>query len=168
MEINTNAGKTYTVVSEAGCTVSTADGKLIKEIAAGQDYFTAISGKTVISDDSAECVEVFKCAPIGGSGGGGGLNASGEPVQLLSGGTLALKHANWFDNSAQSAITVAPASWANEVVTSYLKTSVPVTLSGVQWLYGQPTMANGYTYVIALQQIDAVTVLANLAYTLPQ
>lgn len=63
MEINTNAGKTYTVVSASGCTVTTADGTQIKEIAAGQDYFTAISGVTVISDDAAVVQEVFKGAP---------------------------------------------------------------------------------------------------------
>ena len=53
-------------------------------------------------------------------------------------------------------------------MTCYLKTAVPVELSGVTWIYGAPTMAEGYTYVIAFQQIDAVTVLANLAYVLPQ
>lgn len=63
MEIKTNAGKTYTVVSASGCTVITLDGTQIKEIAAGQDYFTAISGVTVITDDSAVVQEVFKLAP---------------------------------------------------------------------------------------------------------
>jgi hypothetical protein len=43
---------------------------------------------------------------------------------------------------------------------------MPVSLSGVTWIYGEPTMAEGYTFVVALQQIDAFTVLANLAYTL--
>jgi hypothetical protein len=53
-------------------------------------------------------------------------------------------------------------------MTCYLKTSMPVSLSGVTWIYGEPTMAEGYTYVIALQQLDDATVLANLAYSLPQ
>ena len=65
-------------------------------------------------------------------------------------------------------VRVTPAAWKNEVMTCYLKTAVPVELSGVTWIYGAPTMAAGYIYVIAMQQIDAATVLANLAYVLPQ
>ncbi len=93
---------------------------------------------------------------------------TGEALQLLSISSLTPCHATWFENTDQSAIAVAPATWRNEVMTCYLKTSVPVKLSGVQWLYGEPAMMTGFTFVIALQQIDATTVLANLAYSLKQ
>lgn len=231
MEVKTELGKTYTVVSTTGGSVTTQDGTPVKTLVAGQDYFTAVSSVTVISDDEAIVQEVFKSAPIGGSGGGGGgtpgapgapgadgedgiscthswngtelivasasgissadlkgekgekgdkgdkgdtgpqgepANLTGEPIETLTSSALTMQHAHWFDNSAQSAVTVSPATWNNEVITCYIKTSIPVTLSGVTWLYGQPTMTSGYTYVIALQQLDASTVLANLAYTLPQ
>lgn len=72
MEVKTELGKTYTVVSTAGGSVTTQDGTPVKTLTAGQDYFTAVSSVTVISDDEAIVQEVFKSAPIGGSGGGGG------------------------------------------------------------------------------------------------
>lgn len=171
-EGKTNSGKQYVVTTANGCTVTTEDGLKLAEIEAGkQGSFIAIDGKVLLSDDSARLTPVFNAAPIAaGTGGGGGsvLSASGEPVVALSGGNLTVKHATWYDNAEQGSIAVLPAAWQNEVMTCYLKTSVPVTLSGVNWLYGEPTMAEGYTYVIALQQIDAATVLANLAYVLPQ
>jgi hypothetical protein len=94
--------------------------------------------------------------------------AQGEPVSTVSTSTVTIRHATWFDNTTQSSIAVQPGTWKNRVMTCYLKTSMPVSLSGVTWIYGEPTMAEGYTYVIALQQLDATTVLANLAYTIPQ
>lgn len=99
---------------------------------------------------------------------GESANATGEPISTLTSTTLTMQHARWFDNSTQSAITITPAAWNNEVITCYLKTSIPVTLSGVTWLYGEPAMVDTFIYVIALQQIDASTVLANLAYTISQ
>ncbi len=98
----------------------------------------------------------------------GGLSATGEPVLPLTAGILTICHATWFDNAGQGAITVQPSAWRIEVMTCYLKTAVPVSLAGVTWLYGMPDMVEGYTYVIALQQVDATTVLANLAYSLKQ
>lgn len=91
--------------------------------------------------------------------------AQGEPVSAVSTSTITIRHATWFDNTTQSSITVQPGTWNNRVMTCYLKTAVPVELSGVTWLYDAPTMAEGYTYVIALQQLDATTILANPAYT---
>jgi hypothetical protein len=94
--------------------------------------------------------------------------AQGEPVSTVSTSTVTIRHATWFDNTTQSSIAVQPGTWKNRVMTCYLKTSMPVSLSGVTWIYGAPVMVEAYTYVIALQQLDATTVLANLAYSLPQ
>ncbi len=53
MKINTTPGETYVVLSTGGCTVTTGAGKQIKKLAAGQDFFTAMTGDSVISDDNA-------------------------------------------------------------------------------------------------------------------
>lgn len=174
-EVNTTPGKYQVVRSENGCTVTQIldNGQLIVDnVPAGESTAVfAFTSRIEVDDDSAVVREVFKLAPIAagkGGGGGAGLSASGEPVVALTGGSLTVKHATWFDNAGQAAVSVLPAAWKNEVMTCYMKSAVPVGLSGVTWIYGEPTMTAGYTFVIALQQIDATTVLANLAYVLPQ
>ena len=168
-EVNTTPGKTYAVTSPNGCTVTTEDGLTLAEVEAGkQGYFVAVSGKVLLSDDAAVLTQVFSGALIAGGNGGGGVSATGEKVMPLAGDTLVVQHATWFENAAQGSVSVLPTAWKNAVATCYLKTEVPVTLAGVRWLYGQPTLVAGYTYVVALQQIGADVVLANLAYTIPQ
>lgn len=171
---DTFPGKTYSVHTTKGCTVSDDSG-WSKTIAAPDGYFTAHGSTVYLSDDEATLREVFKAAPVAGGSGGGA--ATGEKIAtiinvfnngMIEGG-LKVTHATWFDNSQNvGKVRVTPAAWKNEVMTCYLKTAVPVELSGVTWIYGAPTMAAGYIYVIAMQQIDAATVLANLAYVLPQ
>ena len=165
----TTPGKTYAVTSPNGCTVTTEDGLTLAEVEAGkQGYFVAVSGKVQLSDDAAVLTQVFSGALIAGGNGGGGGKATGEKVLPLDGDALEVQHATWFVNDAQGNIAVQPGAWKDEVMTCYLKTAVPVELTGVTWLYGEPFMADRYIYVIALQQVDAATVLANLAYTIPQ
>lgn len=53
MKLNTTPGETWIVLSTGGCTATTGAGKLIKNLAAGQDFFTAMTGETIISDDNA-------------------------------------------------------------------------------------------------------------------
>ena len=165
----TTPGKTYAVTSPNGCTVTTEDGLTLAEVEAGkQGYFVAVSGKVLLSDEAAVLTQVFSGALIAGGNGGGGVSATGEKVVPLAGDTLEVKHATWFVNAAQGSIAVQPGVWRNEVMTCYLKTSLPVTLAGVRWLYGEPAMMEGFTFVVALQQVDATTILANLAYSLKQ
>lgn len=160
----------YEVTSPDECKVTDAAGRLILTAWPGTpEQFVADGRPVTLSSDSATLLPANGgSAPADSGSGGAVLSATGEPVVALSESELTMKHATWFDNAEQSAITVQPAIWKNEVMTCYLKTTVPVALSGVIWLYGQPTMADGYTFVIALQQIDATRVLANLAYTIPQ
>ena len=169
-ERETFPGKTYAVTSAAGCTVTTEDGIILVEAEAGkQGYFVAVGGKVVLSDDAAILTQVFNAAPIASGAGGGGGSASGEKVVGIQAPVFALEHSIWFDNvSGHENIYVLPAEWKNEVITCYLRTDVPVSLSGVTWLYGAPAMMEGFTFVIALQQVDASTILANLAYSLKQ
>lgn len=158
---------TYEVQSPESCSVTDADGKLILTVNPGAPaQFTADGRPVTLSAASATMRETR--GRVAASEPGPTLSATGEPIVSLSGNTLTMQHTRWFDNSTQSAITIIPAAWNNEVMTSYLKTSIPVTLSGVTWLYGEPAMVSGYTYVIAMQQLDASTVFANLAYTIPQ
>ena len=159
----------YEITSPEPCTVSRADGTLICCVEAGAPAeFTADGAAVVLSSDLARMLPTSGKTVQVSSPASPALSATGEPVQPLASSSLVIRHATWYDNAEQSSITVNPAIWKNEVMTCYIKTTVTVALSGVIWLYGQPTMADGYTFVIALQQIDATRVLANLAYTIPQ
>lgn len=168
-QINTLFQWRYEVSSAEECRVTDADGNLIITVQPGAPaVFVADGHPVTLSADSATMLPANARVVETGASGGASLSATGEPVLPLSAPELTVRHATWYDNTAQSSISVLPAAWRNEVMTCYLKTSVPVSLSGVTWIYGEPTLVQGYTYVIALQQLDAATVLANLAYTIPQ
>lgn len=79
MERKTTPGRTYAIYSTTGCTVTNGS-ETVTVPAATTTYVTAYRGDIEISDDAAECVEVFKSAPIGLLGGGGSGGGSGEPV----------------------------------------------------------------------------------------
>ena len=166
--LNTTLYWRYEVSSPEACSVTLADGSLLCSVAPGVPAEFVGDGRPVtLSSDAARMLPVAgRLVQQGGGGASPALSATGEPVLPLAGDTLAVQHATWFENAAQSSIVVQPGVWRNEVMTCYLKTAVPVALFGVTWIYGEPTMAEGYTFVVALQQIDASTVLANLAYTL--
>lgn len=168
--LNTTLYWRYEVSSPEACSVTLEDGSLLCSVVPGTPVEFVGDGRPVtLSSDAARMLPVAgRLVQQTGGSSAAGLSATGEPVVLLSTPELTMKHATWYDNAEQSSITVNPAPWKNEVMTCYLKTAVPVELSGVTWLYGEPTMTAGYTYVIALQQIDAAIVLANLAYTIPQ
>lgn len=168
-QLETLLNHRYEVRSPEACTVTDAADTLILTVSPGTPaYFIADGHPVTLSADSATMLPANARGVENGASGGASLSATGEPVLPLSAPEIMVLHASWFDNSQQNAITVLPAAWKNEVMTCYLKTAVPVELSGVTWIYGAPTMAEGYTYVIAMQQIDAASVLANLAYVLPQ
>lgn len=145
-----------------------ADGSLLCSVVPGTPVEFVGDGRPVtLSSDAARMLPVAgRLVQQGGGGVSPSLSPTGEKVLPLEGDALVVKHATWFVNDAQGSIAVQPGVWKNEVMTCYLKTAVPVALFGVTWIYGEPTMAEGYTFVVALQQIDASTVLANLAYTL--
>lgn len=156
--------------SPEACSVSRTDGSTICQVAAGVPAeFTADGADVILSSNLATMLPVSgKVVQQTGGAAAEGLSATGEPLLPLTDSTLTICHATWFDNATWNIISVQPGVWKNEVMTCYLKTAVPVELTGVTWLYGAPFIGEGYTYVIALQQIDASTVLANLAYSLPQ
>ncbi len=169
-QLETLLNHRYEVRSPEVCTVTDAADTLIFTVSPGcPASFVADGHPVTLSSDAATMLPAnARVVERGNDEGAAGLSASGEPVVSLSGTSLTMVHATWFANADQALLTIAPAIWKNEVMTCYLKTAVPVELSGVQWLYGEPAMAQGYTYVIALQQIEPTTVLANLAYVLPQ
>ncbi len=154
----------HVVYSADACTVADAQGNPYCSVAAGGSAVFWCVGKLVsLSSDSARMYPLTEDVSAVFA-----RFTPGEPVCALLSDTLEIQHASWFNNTEQAAITVRPAVWQDRVKTCYLKTSCPVILSGVNWLYGEPAMVEGYTFVIALQQVDASIVLANLAYTLPQ
>lgn len=167
--LKTLLNRTYEVQTPETCTVSNAAGNIILTAYPGTPVQFVADGKEVALSADAAILRLVEGKPTVSAGGsGGGASSTGEAVESLTSPTLQMKHATWFDNVTQSAITIQPAPWQNEVVTCYLKTAVPVELSGVAWLEGQPTMVEGDIFVIALQQIDVSVVLANLAYSFPQ
>ncbi len=165
--LKTLMNRTYEVQTPVECTVTNSVGITILTAYPGTPVQFVADGKMVtLSADAAilRLVEGTSSVPTGGNGGG--ASAAGEPLRPLLSDTLKIQHATWFTNTEQSAISVHAAEWENRVLTCYLKTEVPVFLSGVSWLYGQPVMEAGFIYVLALQQVDASTILANLAYTI--
>lgn len=91
-ERETYPGKTYAVRSADGCTITDINGDLIKECAAGQDYFVADVSRIFVSDDNAKVQQVFNLAPqqrltllgvLGGNAGGSGLPAGWRRVEWL-------------------------------------------------------------------------------------
>ena len=162
------AAPTRMMQTPVECTVTSAAGNVILTAYPGTPVqFVADGQPVMLSADAAALLPVVaKMQQI--SSGAGAASLTGEPVKELNSASLTICHATWFDNATQSTIAVQPAAWKNEVMTCYLKSSIPVAFAGVTWLYGEPAMMEGYTFVIALQQVDASTILANLAYTLPQ
>ena len=156
--------------SPEACSVTLADGSLLCSVAPGAPAEFVGDGRPVtLSSDAARMLPVAgRLVQQGGGGASPALSATGEPVLPLVGDTLVVQHATWFENAAQGSISVQPAAWRHEVMTCYLKTAVPVALAGVRWLYGEPAMMEGFTFVIALQQVGESTILANLAYSLKQ
>lgn len=91
-ERETYPGKTYAVRSADGCTITDINGDLIKECAAGQDYFVADVSRIFVSDDNAKVQQVFNLAPqqrltilgvLGGNSGGSGLPTGYKQVEWL-------------------------------------------------------------------------------------
>ena len=166
-QLNTLLNHTYEVQSPVECTVRNAAGAFVLTAYPGTPVQFVADGQPVtLSADSATLLPaIARTQQIGSSGA---ASLTGEAVKVLHSPALTISHATWFDNTTQASIAVQAAAWKNEVMTCYLKTAVPVELAGVTWIYGQPIMAEGYTCVIALQQVDASTILANLAYTISQ
>lgn len=154
----------HVVYSADACTVADAHGNPYCSVAAGGSAVFWCVGKQVsLSSDSARMYPLTEDVSAVFA-----RFTPGEPVCPLLSGTLEVQHATWFNNADQAAISVQPAAWNDRVLTCYLKTTCPVSLSGVIWLYGEPAMMEGFSFVIALQQVDASTILANLAYTIKQ
>ena len=154
----------HVVYSADACTVTDTQGNTCCSVAPGDSaVFWSVGKQVILSSDSARMYPLTEDVS-----GAFARFTPGEPVRSLHTDTLRMQHATWFTNTEQSSISVQAAEWENMVLTSYLKTATPVSLFGVTWLYGQPAMVEGYTFVIALQQVDASTILANLAYTIPQ
>lgn len=166
-KLKTLLNHSYELQTPETCTVTNSAGTTILTAYAGTPVqFVADGKKVTLSADAATLLPVNREKLVSF---GGGATSTGESVVLLSSPAIVVRHATWFDNASQTAITIQPAEWENEVMTCYLKTAVPVTLSGVTWLDdAAPTMESGYTHLIAIQQIAPATIVANLAYSLPQ
>lgn len=170
MIVKTVATEWYTVTSTGKCTVTATHKGQVYELAdlisGGQCSFQAVSEQVEVSDDTAIVLGPFKAAPAAGVSGMGGLSvARTGRIVALECGTMPAGHEVWYSNDTYTDITVQPADVTDRVLTFYLKTSIPVKLAGVTWLYGEPAMIEGFTYVIAMQQLGD-QMLANLAYTL--
>lgn len=162
--VDTFPGKTYSVHTANGCTVSDDSG-WSKEIDAPDGYFTAHGSTVYLSDDEATLREVFKAAPAAGSIGGGGCVDGEKMIPLGDATELPMKHGVWYEYHGGDALTVVPAEWDYRIKTCYLLTTVHVQLNGVRWIDGEPVFSDeAAIYVFALQQIDHTRIAANLAY----
>jgi len=102
----TSPGKTYSVNSISGCTIS-ADGTTLATIPANvQTTFIAPDEEVLVSDNNAIIVEVTGVG-AGGSGGTGGSGGSGGPIDLT--GVALLEGGNTFtgDQVVEGDVTVS-------------------------------------------------------------
>ena len=142
-ERETFPGKTYAVTSPNGCTVTTEDGLTLAEIEAGkQGYFVAVSGKVLLSDDSAILTQLFKLAPqqrlaiLGVLGGNGGLPAwfkalKTELAALLDGSQFELA---WLaDENTLVVHTDRVSDELSDAVTALLERVLPQNIEVVQY-----------------------------------
>lgn len=97
--------------------------------------------------------------------GGMDTGLNGDPVVTINTNSFTISHKVWFNNTTQSTIAVLPGVWNNAIKTCYLKTNIPVTLTGVIRIDDNPEMESGKTYIFALQQIDETNIIANIAYS---
>ncbi len=154
----------HVVYSTDACAVTDAQGNPYCSVAAGGSaVFWCVGKQVCLSSDSARMYPLTEDIS-----GAFARFTPGEPVLPLQSDSLKIQHAAWFNNTEQAAISVQPAAWQDRVLTCYLKTTRPVTISGVIWLYGEPAMIEDCIYVVALQQVDEHTIVANLAYSLRQ
>lgn len=127
MKIYTAPGETYIVTSSSGCDVTTDTGVLIKTCAAGQDYFTAMTDATMLSDDAATVTvatgEVL--AMLGGGSGGG----EGESYVL----------------TAEEVQKVVPINWERNLV--FGRNTPSNFTSGIEIGYGASSTNNGGTSI---------------------
>lgn len=94
----------------------------------------------------------------------------GESFQSLTSDTMQMKHNIWYHSGTISYINVLADVDAGRVKTCYLIAcpSSPLVLNGVNWLWTPVDLEDSSkTHVIALQQIGAGPVMANLAYSYP-
>ena len=142
---------------------------------AGQQYFTAQSGKTVLEGGTVGLVtETFRGAPAGNGNGGGGLTpeekekvltTDGERFvspapSIISGITeVHMQHAVWLQvPSDAQGVNVTPANTENARQMQLVFTPAAIIedsaawLQGATWLYGAPVLGAGITYVITLTQ----------------
>jgi hypothetical protein len=97
-------------------------------------------------------------------------NVLGESLQPLTGDILQMRHNVWYDSGTMSYVNVLADTDSGKIKTCYLVAcpTSPLVLNGVNWLW-TPVDLEDYskTHVIALQQIGAGPVIANLAYSYP-
>lgn len=166
----TIAGTWYTITCTASVSVTEQiqgeTAPLAKLSEAGTAAFRA-SGSSVTVETEGKYNILPTRAPAIAAMGGGAYAGTGETIVPLEDSNLPIQHGIWYKNTTHTDIAVLPSELQNRVSTCYLITSIPVKLTGVEWLYGEPFMGEGFDYVIAMQYIDG-RCLANLAYTMKQ
>lgn len=97
-------------------------------------------------------------------------NVLGDSLQSLTDGILRMRHNVWYDSGNMSYVNVLADADSGKIKTCYLVASPasPLVLDGVNWLWDPVDLEDSSrTHVIALQQIGAGPVMANLAYSYP-
>lgn len=109
----------------------------------------------------------------------GDLNVSGDDDRVLgdtitdvTGNTgllsLAMRHNYWYNAGPTSYINILADTNSGRIKTCYIISSpaTPLVMNGVQWLWEPVELEDtSKTHVVALQQIGAGPVMANVAYS---
>lgn len=168
-DVSTNSltSGTTTIAGEAtlGATTITGNADITGDAAVNGDVSanSLTSGTTTVSGEATLGATTITGDVTINGGMDTGLN--GDPVVTINTNSFTISHKVWFNNTTQSTIAVLPGVWNNAIKTCYLKTNIPVTLTGVIRIDDNPEMESGKTYIFALQQIDETNIIANIAYS---
>lgn len=183
-----DTAKLYTLTSAGSCSVTLTQGEnsitWVALAEGGQTSFIVPAGATVeISDSTALLSPLpanFKAALGAGNGRIGGMTMPGETITPHTSTTpeleLPMQHNTWHTTSGtEEHILLTPSVDNGRALSMQLMLTpathmaegwltVPVGVNLV-WLYGEPTILSGHTYIIGVTQIAPDKILANLLAT---
>lgn len=179
-----DTAKVYALTAAGACSVTlTQGGKSITWEAlaeGGQTSFIVPAGATAeISDSSAILSPLpanFKAALGAGTARIGGERMTEATADTLHGCSVKMSHSTWcaVPNGAR-ACNLTPMNVRNRALSMQLMLTPAENLPAgwltagaaqLEWLYGEPTILSGHTYIIGVTQIAPDKILANLLATI--
>lgn len=177
-----DTAKLYALTAAGACSVTLTQGE--KSItwealeAGGQTSFIVPAGASVNISDSAAILSPlpanFKAALGAGTSSIGGESISTAGLDEQSACCITIHHGSWVTLPPETArCTLIPANVPGQARSMQLLLTPGVdwnagwltSTATIVWLYGEPVILSGHTYIIGLTQIAPDKILANLLAT---